>query len=315
MSTTENVKVGFVGLGAMGDPMANNLAAAGFTLVVRDASAATAEAFAATHPGTIVATRPADFAGVGLVVTMLPDGSVVQDAMLHWDGGIASALDSGSVVIDMSSARPSDTVQLQAALEGTGVRVIDAPVSGGVPRAVTGELAIMVGGDPDAIEAAQPVLRVLGDPARQFRTGAIGTGHAMKALNNYVGGTAYVMTVEALAVGQRYGLDTGTMIDVINASTGRSFNSEMVLDLHVVTPKYGTGFALGLLAKDVHIAAGIAEEIGLPARMLALSDEMWSEAAAAMEPGADHSMAHQVWFPDQKDLSRAVPSEVNEKAS
>lgn len=297
-------KAGFVGLGNMGGPMAHNLAAAGFDLVVRDVSAEVTEAFAAGHPGTVVATSPADFAGVELVVTMLPSGETVQDALLSWEGGIAASLPPGAVVIDMSSAKPSDTLHLQQALTDKDVRVIDAPVSGGVPRAVTGELAVMVGGEPDDIAKAQPVLRVLGDPERQFRTGKLGSGHAMKALNNYVGGTTYVITAEALAIGKRFGLDTGMMIDIINASTGRSFNSEMVLAPHVVTGTYSTGFALGLLAKDVHIAATIAEDAGVPAPVLSVSDEMWAKAAAAIDPGADHSVAHQVWYPEQKDLTR-----------
>lgn len=305
MNEGSNSKVGFVGLGAMGGPMAHNLVGAGFELVVRDSSPTVADAFASAHPGTVVATVPADFTGVAFVVTMLPDGSVVQDVLLHWAGGIAAVLAPGCVVIDMSSARPTDTRHLQQALVPTGVRVIDAPVSGGVPRAVTGELAIMVGGAVADVETAQPVLRALGDPARQFYTGELGTGHAMKALNNYVGGSAYIITAEALTIGKRFGLDTGTMIDIMNASTGRSFNSEMVLAPHVVTGTYNTGFALGLLAKDVHIAASIAQGTDLPTPMLALADELWAQAAAAMEPGVDHSLAHQVWYPQEKDLGRA----------
>jgi 3-hydroxyisobutyrate dehydrogenase len=305
MSEDQTGKVGFVGLGNMGNPMAHNLAEAGFDLVVRDVSADAVDAFVAAHPGTVAASSPADFAGVELVVTMLPNGEVVQDALLTWEGGIGATLPPGAVVIDMSSAKPSDTLRLQEALSDKGIRVIDAPVSGGVPRAVTGELAVMVGGAADAIEKAQPVLRVLGDPERQFRTGRLGSGHAMKALNNYVGGTTYVITAEALAIGKRFGLDTGMMIDIINVSTGRSFNSEMVLASHVVTGTYSTGFALGLLAKDVHIAATIAEEADVPAPVLAVSDELWAKAAKAMDPGADHSLAHQVWHPDEKDLTRA----------
>lgn len=304
MSVDSKGRVGFVGLGNMGRPMAHNLAEAGFELIVRDVSAKTADDFAAGHPGTVVATSPADFGGVEVVVTMLPNGEIVQDAMLNWDGGIGAVLAPGAVVVDMSSAKPSDTLHLQESLAATGVRVIDAPVSGGVPRAVTGELAIMVGGEASDIAKAQPVLQVLGDPARQFLTGKLGSGHAMKALNNYVGGTTFIITAEALAIGKRFGLDTGMMIDIINASTGRSFNSEMVLAPHVVTGKYSTGFALGLLAKDVHIAANIAEEASVPAPVLAVADEMWTAAASAMDPAADHSLAHQVWYPEEKDLTR-----------
>lgn len=300
MNHESRAKVGFVGVGNMGKPMAHNLATAGFSLVVRDVSAAATGEFAAAHPGTVVASTPADFAGADLVVTMLPNGEVVQDALLNW--GIAAVLQPGAVVIEMSSARPDDTLHLQDVLAGKGIRVIDAPVSGGVPRAVTGELSIMVGGEDADIAKAQPVLRVLGDPERQFRTGRLGTGHAMKALNNFVGGAAYIATVEALAIGRRFGLDPGVMVDIINTSTGRSFNSEMVIAAHVVTGKYQTGFALGLLAKDVHIAASIAESAQLTAPMLTIADERWASALAGKGPGVDHSLAHQAWY--EENLSQ-----------
>ena len=218
--------VGFVGLGNMGWPMAANLHAAGFSLVVRDADAARQARFAAEHPDALTADSPAAFAVADLVVTMLPNGGVVRDALLGW--GIATVLAPGALVVEMSSSDPSDTLRLAADLAPDGIRVVDAPVSGGVPRAVTGELSLMVGGADADVDRAQPVLRVLGDPARQFRTGELGTGHAMKALNNVIGAATYCATAEALVIGQRFGLDPQTMIAIINASTGRSFVSELV---------------------------------------------------------------------------------------
>ena len=176
--------IGFVGLGHMGWPMARNLHNAGMRLVVRDSATVTQERFAAEHPGVTVAESPAAFSAAEVIVTMLPNGGVVQDALLHWDGGIGSALRPGALIVEMSSSDPSDTLRLAAELDRFGVRVVDAPVSGGVPRAITGELAIMVGGAPDSIAKAQDVLRVLGDPARQFVTGGLGSGHAMKALRS-----------------------------------------------------------------------------------------------------------------------------------
>src|SRR5258708_3910546 len=128
---------------------------------------------------------------------------------------------------------------------GTPAAFARTPV--GVARAADGTLSIMIGGDDDdAIARAEPVLRALG--GRLFRTGPLGSGHAMKALNNYVGAAAYLTAAEALAVGQHYGLDVDVMLDVMNSSTGRSFNTEHVLKEDVVTGRYGTGFALGLMA-------------------------------------------------------------------
>ena len=288
--------VGFVGLGNMGWPMAANLHAAGFSLVVRDADAARQARFAAEHAGALTADRPAAFAVADIVVTMLPNGAVVREALLGW--GIATALGSGALVVEMSSSDPSDTLRLAEGLAPDGIRVVDAPVSGGVPRAAGGELSLMVGGEDADVDRAQPVLRVLGDPARQFRTGGLGTGHAMKALNNVIGAATYCATAEALVVGQRFGLDPQTMIAIINASTGRSFVSELVFGPEVLTGRYGTGFALGLMAKDVRIARSVAAAAEADAPAIALADERWAKAVGRLGPAADHSRAHLAWWDD-----------------
>jgi 3-hydroxyisobutyrate dehydrogenase len=291
----QQITVGFVGLGNMGWPMARNLYAAGFDLIVRDIAAATQHRFAAEHPGVTPASSPSAFAAADIVVTMLPNGVSVQDAMLGW--GIGATLRAGALLLEMSSSDPSDTLRLAADLEPFGVRVVDAPVSGGVPRAVTGELAIMVGGAPEDVARAQPVLLVLGEPARQFTTGALGSGHAMKALNNVVAAATSCVTAEALVIGKRFGLDPKTMVDIINASTGRSFVSE-VFGSEVLTGRYGTGFRLGLLAKDVRIAASVAAATGTDAPVLALTDERWAKALSRLGPEADQSAAHQAWWDD-----------------
>jgi 3-hydroxyisobutyrate dehydrogenase len=289
--------IGFVGLGNMGWPMAANLHAAGFRLMVRDVDAGRLDGFAAAHSGAVAAAAPDDFAAADVVVTMLPDGRIVADAILCW--GIGAALRPGALLIEMSSADPADTLRLAAALEAGRIAVVDAPVSGGVPRAQTGELAIMVGGADEDVAAAQPVLRVLGDPARQFRTGRLGSGHVMKALNNVVGAATYCATAEAVIAGARFGLDPKTMIDIINASTGRSFVSENVIGGNVVTGAYATGFMLGLMAKDVAIAHSIIAATGADAPVLALTDERWAAALGELGPAADQSRAHQSWWEDK----------------
>src|SRR6266480_1384216 len=141
--------VGFVGLGNMGRRMAANLAAAGFPLVVRDSDAGAQQRFIAGHGGE-PATSPASFAEAGIVVTMLPDSSAVREAMLGWEGGIAAALKPGAVLLDMSSSDPVGTQALARDLQPAGVRVIDAPGSGGITRAEAGTLSLMVGGTDEA---------------------------------------------------------------------------------------------------------------------------------------------------------------------
>jgi 3-hydroxyisobutyrate dehydrogenase len=307
---TQDLRVGFVGLGNMGAPMVRNLAAAGFPLTVRDANDAL-QAQIATEVGARQARSSSDFAEVDVVVTMLPDDRAVSAVMLEWDGGIASALRPGAVLVDMSSSNPHGTIKLGEALAERGIGLVDAPVSGGIARAVTGTLALMAGtDDPASLERVTPMLGVLG--GQTFPTGPLGSGHAMKALNNFVGGTTYVVTAEALAIGQHYGLTPATMVNVFNASTARSFNSEIVFKEHVISGKYATAFALGLITKDVGIAESLAQESGVDAPLVRLSSARWAESVAKLGHGADHSEAHKAWWP--ADLVDHDVAEVDEGA-
>ena len=288
----DRATVGFVGLGRMGWPMATNLARSGYALVVRDANRDVEARFAGEH-GAAPGRDTGAFAGAGVVITMLPDGRVVQDAMLG--DGIADALAGGAVVVDMSSSSPRDTREFGAELAKRSIALVDAPVSGGVPRATDGTLAIMAGADEEmALDRALPILEVLG--RRVFRTGPLASGHAMKALNNFCAATGYAALAEALVLGREFGLAPSTMVEIVNNSTGRSFLSDVVFPDEVLTGRYGTGFALGLLAKDVTIAAGIAEGSSAAAPLCELVQRRWADAAEALGFAADHSMAHQEWW-------------------
>jgi len=293
--------VGFVGLGRMGWPMATNLVRAGHQLVVRDADRRVESRFV-DELGAVAGSEPTAFAASGVVVTMLPDGGVVQDAMLG--DGIADVLSTGAVVLDMSSSSPHDTRKLGRELGRRSIALVDAPVSGGVPRATDGTLAIMAGADDEAaLERALPILGVLG--RRVFRTGPLASGHAMKALNNFCAAAGYAALAEALVLGGEFGLAPATMVEIVNNSTGRSFLSDVVFPDEVLTGRYGTGFALGLLAKDVTIAAGIAEGSGFDAPLCHLVQQRWAEAAQALGFAADHSTAHKEWW--DVDLSDVAP--------
>ena len=287
--------VGFVGLGRMGVPMASNLLAAGHALIVHDSDGTRADGFAAEHPGVRAAAAPEDFAPAEIAITMLPDGRSVASALLDW--GVASALARGAIVIDMSSSNPVHTLALGERLGEHEIALIDAPVSGGVRRAVPGTLTIMIGGDDEAaIARTKPVLGALGE--RLVRTGPLGSGHAMKALNNYCGGAAYASLAEAVAIGHRYGLSTDVMLDVINTSTGRSFTSQSVFAEEVATGRYASGFLLSLLAKDVGIAAALAAEAGVEAPVCDLVTARLATARDALGEQADHSQAHLAWYED-----------------
>lgn len=291
--TTAVTNIGFIGIGNMGWPMASNLVKAGFKVSVHDAdpqrAAAFASEFQAAAPGL------AQLAACEVIVTMLPNGHIVREALLEADdGAFFRHVSHGTIVVDMSSSEPTGTRELARKLLEKGVTLIDAPVSGAVPRATTGTLTIMIGGDdPLAIEQVKPVLLAMGN--RLFDTGGSGCGHAAKALNNYLGATAFAATSEAVLIAKRFGLDPRTLIDIINVSTGKSFISEVVMKEHVLDEKFATGFKLGLLAKDVKIAEGLGQSVGLDAPLLRLVNERWALAQQRIGYDADNSEAIKGW--------------------
>ena len=226
-----------------------------------------------------------------IVITMLPNSASVQDALEGADGLLAG-LRPGTLLIDMTSGNPADTKRLAERLAASGVVLIDAPVSGGVARARTGALAIMVGGAPDAILRAEPLLQSMGSSV--MRTGDVGSAHAMKALNNLVSAGGFMLGIEALLIGSRFGLDPALMVDVINASTGMSNSSQKKFKQFVLSRSFDSGFGLDLMVKDLGIAMGVARDTGTPAPLSALVREMWTAAQAMLGPGQDHTAAAQL---------------------
>jgi 3-hydroxyisobutyrate dehydrogenase len=275
----------------MGRPMVGHLARAGHSITVMDVDAAAARRVAADATVRI-AVGPEDFRHTDFVVTMLPTGAIVRDVLVG-AGGVAPELPRGALIVDMSSSEPEGTRELGAILTGLGISLVDAPVSGGVPRATDASLTIMIGGDGPTIARARPVLELMGK--RLFEVGALGAGHAMKALNNYVSAAAFEATSEALLIGKRFGIDPTLLIDILNVSTGRTFHSELSMKDHVIAGRHAAGFLLALAAKDVRIAAGLAATLKIPAPMLALSAAQMSAASAALGPKADVTEAIKVW--------------------
>jgi len=286
--------VGFIGIGNMGRPMAANLIKGGFSVVAYDADAQRGAAFA-KEVGAKAAPSLGELGkSVDAIVTMLPTGKEVRACLLETEGGaLANNLPKGALVVDMSSSDPVGSRQTYADLAKRGLVFADAPVSGGVPRATDGTLAIMIGGDAAAVATAKPVLSKMG--TRLFEVGGPGNGHAMKALNNFVAGTAFIAVSEALLVGQKFGLDPATMVDVMNASTGRSFNTENVAKQHLVSRQFASGFALGLLAKDVGIAAALAKAIGVDSPLIGTSSALLDEARDKVGGNMDHTLAYTYW--------------------
>jgi len=286
--------VGFIGIGNMGRPMAANLIKGGYQVVAYDADGKRAAQFATDARAKSAATLAALGAQVEAIVTMLPTGKEVRACLLETEGGaLATNLPRGALVIDMSSADPVGTRQIHADLAARGLSFVDAPVSGGVPRATDGSLAIMIGGDAAAVAAAKPVLSTMG--TRLFEVGGPGNGHAMKALNNFVAGTGFIAVAEAVLVGKSFGLDPAVMMDVMNVSTGKNFNTENVVKQHVISRQFASGFALGLLAKDVKIAADLAAAIDVESPLSRLSAALLGEARDRVGAEKDHTLAYTYW--------------------
>jgi 3-hydroxyisobutyrate dehydrogenase len=288
------MRVGFIGIGNMGWPMAANIAKAGHDLTVFDLDPERGARFTSEHKARAAAGL-AEIAQNEITVTMLPTGQIVRQVLLEQENGaFAKNLRPGALVIDMSSSEPVGTRELGKALERTGAVLIDAPVSGAVPRAKTGTLAIMIGGnDKAAIERAKPLLLAMGK--QLFETGPLGTGHAMKALNNYIAAAGYTAVAEALLIGERFGLNQEAMVDILNASTGRNFTTEIMLKEHVLSGKFSTGFAVGLMAKDVRIAADLGEAVKLDAPLSRLIRERWAIARDRLGATSDTSAAILSW--------------------
>ncbi len=288
------MRVGFIGIGNMGWPMAANIAKAGHDLAVYDLDPERSARFAQEHRCRAAASL-SEIAERDFTVTMLPTGQIVREVLLEAGGGaFANAARPGTMVIDMGSSEPIGTQKLGASLATRGVLLLDAPVSGAVARARTGALAIMIGGnDKDAIAQAKPLLLSMGD--RLFETGPLGSGHAMKALNNYIAAAGYTAVAEALLAGERFGLNQTVMVDILNASTGRNFTTETMIKEHVLGGKFATGFAVGLMAKDVKIAADLTEAVRLNAPLSRLIRERWAAARDHLGPGADTSAAILAW--------------------
>ncbi len=297
------MRVGFIGVGAIGWPMAGTLVKAGHDVLAFDVDRERLQRFAAEF-ACPVASGLAAIAERDFVITMLPTGDLVRDVLLHQDdGAFRTAVRPGTLVIDMGSSDPRGTQALGAELRKLGVALVDAPVSKrvavftatGTPVASASAIpmVIMIGGDAGAVARAKPLIADIGDTL--FETGPLGSAHALKALNNYASAASHVALAEALLAGQRFGLDPKVMIDVINVSTGRSFVSEVLYKKQVDNPSFRAGFSIGLFAKDVRQAADLAAAVGLNAPMARLTTDRWALARDKLGAAADLTAATPAW--------------------
>ena len=280
--------IAFIGLGMMGRPMATRLVEAGFKLRVFDVSQKAVSDFVGAHPSALAtASAKAAAQGADALITMLPDGKIVRAAVLEGRDPAVEGLAAGAVVMDMSSSNPVDTQKLAKDLAARGVALLDAPVSGGVKRAVDGSLSIMVGGAKADLERTQPVFAAMGKTITFC--GPAGAGHALKALNNYLSATSLVAMCEALVVGEAFGLDPGTMVDVFNTSSGMSNSTQVKGRQQVVSRAFAAGFTTSLMAKDLRTAGDVATHLKLKMPVLQQAVAYWTDADGKLGKGADHT--------------------------
>jgi len=277
-ASSDRPRLGFVGLGVMGYPMAGHLAKAGYEMTVFDASPAAIDRLREVHPSVTVAATPAAVgAAADIVVTMLPDGQVVQQVALG-PGGLIETMGSGSLLLDTSSAQPWLTLATAAALAERGIGMIDAPVSGAQWGAEQANLVFMVGGASDDVARVRPILDLLGRAV--FHCGPLGSGHIMKSINNTITAMTFLATAEGLALGKRAGLDPVAMNDVLNESTGGSWITVNHIPQRILSRTFDDPFRLELMLKDVKIAAQLARDYELPLPFAAHCERVYEQAHA-----------------------------------
>ncbi|MET0445355.1 MAG: NAD(P)-dependent oxidoreductase [Pseudorhodoplanes sp.] len=277
-------RIGFFGLGAMGCGMAVNLVKAGFKVSAYDPSEAARADFESRSGARAVASAREACENQDAVVTMLGDGKVVRAALFGADAPVKSAK-AGTLVIDCSSSSPPDTLSLGQELSHLGFGLIDSPVSGAQKGADDGTLTVMVGGTPDLVKRADRVLQAMGKSI--FHTGPLGSGHAMKTINNFVAGLNLISALQGLLVGQKYGLDPEQMVDIINASYGRNAATEFVLKQQVTSGKFAANFKMWLAAKDARVMAETARHVGFSATLPQDLTGIFAEAEKSFGRDAD----------------------------
>jgi 3-hydroxyisobutyrate dehydrogenase len=279
------MNIAFLGLGAIGRPMAARVAGSGLPLTVWNRTASRAADFAKEF-GARHATTPADAArDADVVVTCMPTSQDVA-SLLDGPEGLIAGLGNGATLIDCTSGDPATSRKIRDALAERNVGYIDAPVSGGTTGAEKGTLTIMVGGDAAVLERARPVLETFGQ--KIVHCGDVGAGDAVKAVNNAFLATHILAAAEGLAALVKMGVDPKVALDVINASSGRSNASMNLIPERVITRKFPRTFRLALLEKDVGIAAEVARDTRTPAPILQLTADLFRIARGEFGEVADH---------------------------
>ena len=297
------MRIGFVGTGTMGRPMAANLLRKGHAVVGYDVAPAALEA--AARLGVERAGSAAEAAqGADLVITMLPSSPHVEAAYLG-ARGVLDGVGRGRLCVDMSTIDPSMSRRVAEAARGRGVRFVDAPVSGGVPRAEEGTLAIMVGGEARDVEEARPVLACLG--ANVIHVGPVGSGEVAKICNNLIAGVAAVAVSEAFRIAEGFGVDARVLTDVISKSSGNTWIMEHAHPVPGLVAKaassrdYAPGFMTDLMAKDLGLAVSAARDLRVPVFVAPAAQQVLRLASSHGLGRKDFTAVYQFLKPSGQD--------------
>jgi 3-hydroxyisobutyrate dehydrogenase-like beta-hydroxyacid dehydrogenase len=271
-----NNTIGFVGMGMMGGGMAANLLKADFDMVAYDIDPAKNERFA--DLGARIANGPAGVAqGASTVICIVETSAQIRDVVLG-DGGIVEGAQAGDIFVCSATVDPIMVKELHDILAEKGIRMLDAPVSGGVPRAVSGELSVIVGGDGEVVEVCRPYFEAIS--ANVFHMGEIGHGLAMKLCNNMITQVTKVVIAEAMALGAKAGLDPQQMVDVIGVSTGNSYSFQAAAPRYL-SGDFSAGGTIDISYKDQELETAFAKALGVPMFMAAASQQVYQMARAA----------------------------------
>lgn len=283
--------VAFLGLGAIGYPMARRVATSDIPLTIWNRTRARAERLAAESPAHVAATPAEAASEADVVITCLPTSSDVE-GLLEGADGLLAGLRAGSVLVDCTSGDPAISRRIARRLDERGIGFLDAPVSGGVSGVERGTLTAMVGGSAELCELVSPVLRAFAQTV--VHCGPVGTGHALKAVNNALLAVHIWSAAEGLSALEKAGVHPEVALRVINSSSGRSNTSEHLFPERVLTRAFPRTFRLALLHKDILVAASVAREQRAPAPLLQLTAELFGAARAVLGEEADHVEAVRV---------------------
>lgn len=284
-----DTKIAFVGLGLMGVPMAKNLLKAGYQIAGFDLNQEVVAKFSDDKRFEFVSSPEQAIQDAKVTILMLPDSTIIDALLWGSNGstGIAAQLSKNSYLIDMSSSSPISSKENNQKLEKLGVKFVDAPVSGGVKKAIDGSLAIIVGGKKEHFEEAHPLLECMGKSI--VHVGDAGAAHAVKALNNYVSAAGLIAASEALNAANKFGLDPHVVNQVFNASTGRNNTTENKVENFMLNDAFNSGFSLALMRKDIQIALNFIENMNCYASLARQCGITAKEADEKLGKGADHT--------------------------